>query len=561
MTTAQPNPAAGSPAVVSGQDELATTARALWDSAQWSRCLALLGDAASRAPLPKELVELRCQLAYLVGREEEGLALSFDAFRRFEDEGDFREAARVAFWAAFVLFNRGDASQGAAWRARSQALVDTHHLGGAEEAQLLGMDAHRAWLERRAEDALELIGRALALAVTAGHRDGVALGQLTKGRAELQLGHRDQAMACFDEALASVSAGETSPVVAGTVYCAVIDVCMRARDLRRATEWTEVLTLWCRDRPDLVPYRGTCLVHRAQLAVLHGTWDDALRQATEAVDILPARQVGEAHYQLGEVHRLTGAWEQAERDFRKANSEGYQPEPGLARLRTAQGRPQVSVTTLTRLVTERQRAEDRADLLAALVEAQLAAGELAGARAAAEQLGAIAADLDSPLLSGFAAQSIGAVLCAEGSADAALTALRRAWHTWQDLDLPQLAAQARTLVGRCLLALGDDDAAQMEFDAARQAFTRLGAVPDLAQLDADLRVSNPLPDGLTAREAEVVRLVAEGLSNRAVAQKLFLSEKTVARHLSNVYLKLGITSRAAATAYAYDRGLVTRRLP
>ncbi len=559
MTTAQPNPTAGPPAVEPDSQELGSTVRALWDSAQWSRCLSLLNEAAERAPLEKGLLELHSQLAYLVGREEEALLISFDAFRRFEADGDVRDAARVAFWAAFFLFNRGDRAQGAAWRARSLALVEAHHLGGAEEAQLLGMDAHQAWLERRTDDALDLARRALSQAIEAGHRDGIALIQLTIGRAELQLGHRDQAMACFDEALASVSAGETSPAVAGTVYCAVIEVCMRARDLRRATEWTEALTLWCRDRPDLVPYRGTCLVHRAQLAVLHGAWDDALRQAAEAAAILPARQVGEAHYQLGEVHRLKGASEQAERDYRLANSSGYQPEPGLARLRTAQGRPQVSVTTLARLATETRRAEDRADLLAALVEAQLAVGDRSGAREAAEQLGAIAADLDSPLLSGLAAQSIGAVLCAEGSAEAALSALRRAWQTWRDLDLPQLAAQCRSLVGRCLLTLGDDDAAQMEFDAARQAFTRLGALPDLARLEAIARASTPLPDGLTAREVEVVRLVAEGLSNRAIADRLFLSEKTVARHLSNVYLKLGITSRAAATAYAYDNGLVVRR--
>ncbi len=558
MTTSRPETSAGVPGRESNRD-LAVAAKALWDSAEWSRCLAMLDEAAARAPLPKELVELHGWLAFLVGREEECLTLTFDAFHRFDAEGDFRAAARVAFWAAFVLFNRGEIAQGAAWQARSWELVESHSLGGAEEAQLLGMDGHRAWLERRPEAARELTDRALALAKEAGNRDGLALGQLTRGRVELQLGHRDQAMSCFDEAMASVSASETSPVVAGTVYCAVIEVCMRLRDLRRATEWTQALTLWCANRPDLVPYRGACLVHRAQLAVLRGDWTDGLRRAQEAAAILPARQVGEAHYQLGEIHRMAGAFEQSERDYRQANSSGYQPEPGLSRLRTMQGRPDAAVTTLTRLVTERQRAEDKAELLSALVAAQLAAGDPAAARGAADQLATIAGELDSPLLSGLAAQSIGAVLCAEGSAGDALTALRRALHTWQDLDLPHLAAQARTLVGRCLLTLGDEDAAQMEFEAARGVFTWLGAVPDLAELDATTRVSAPLPNGLTAREVEVIRLVAEGLSNRAIAGKLFLSEKTIARHLSNVYAKLGLTSRAAATAFAYDHDLVTRR--
>ncbi|HEX5336535.1 MAG TPA: LuxR C-terminal-related transcriptional regulator [Propionicimonas sp.] len=559
MTASRPSSSAGTPDAAPDPANLVATVRTLWESAQWLRCLELLNDAAERGPLPEELVELHGQLAFLVGREDESLTLNFDAFRRFEAAGNFRAAARVAFWSAFLLFNRGELAQGAAWRARSWKLVNDHHLGGAEEAQLLGMDGHQAWLEHRPEVALQVTERALDMARQAGHRDGIALGQLTKGRVELELGHRDDAMACFDEAMASVSAGETSPVVAGTLYCAVIDICMRARDLRRATEWTSALTVWCRKRPDLVPYRGPCLVHRAQLSVLHGEWTDALRQASEAAAILPPRQVGEAHYLLGEIHRLTGAFQQAERDFRQANSSGYQPEPGLARLRISEGRADAAVTTLTRLVDDRRRVEDTAELLSALVNAHLALGDLAAARGAAQQLGGIAGDLDSPLLSGYAAQATGAVLCAEGSPTAALTALRRAWQTWRDLDLPQLAAQARTLVGRCLLAVGDEDAARMEFDAAREVFTRLGAAPDLAELDAILAASTPLPDGLTAREVQVIRLVAAGLSNRAVAEDLFLSEKTVARHLSNVYGKLGLTSRAAATAYAYDHGIVARR--
>lgn len=559
MTTSRPDHSVGDQEGLGDQPELVASAWALWESAQWLRCLALLNEAAARAPLPNELVELHGQLAFLVGREEECLALSYDAFRRFEADGDFRSAARVAFWAAFLLFNRGEVAQGAAWRARSWTLVNEHHLGGAEEAHLVGMDGHQAWLEHRPEAALQASDRALALARQAGDRDGVALGQLTRGRVALQLGEREDAMACFDEAMASVSAGETSPVVAGTVYCAVIDVCMRARDLGRATEWTAALTLWCEGLPDLVPYRGPCLVHRAQLAVLHGDWADGLSRALEAAALLPARQVGEAHYQLGEIHRLTGSFEQAERDFRRANSCGYQPEPGLSRLRTAQGRAEGAVTTLTRLVDDRRRLEDRAELLAALTDAHLELGDLPAARSAADQLAGIAAELDAPLLSGLAAQSMGAVLCAEGSTRPALMVLRRAWRAWVDLDVPLLAAQVRTLVGRCLLALGDEDAASMEFDAAREVFTRLGAAPDLARLNSLVRAVAPLPDGLTTREVEVVRLVATGLSNRAVAAELFLSEKTVARHLSNVYTKLGLTSRAAATAYAYDHGLVAPR--
>lgn len=534
---------------------LAAAVSELYESGRWSECYESLCSAAEAGPLPSDLAQVQAQLAYLIGREDECLTLSQQAYRQLEAAGRHREAARVAFWIAFLRHNRGDHAQGAAWQARAWELVRAYGRGSAEEGLLVGMDGHLAWIRGQSELALEHADRAIALGRTGGDDDGVALSRLTRGRALLQLGDRDAALVSLDEAMAAVSTGETSAVVAGTIYCAVVEICMRLRDLRRATEWTAELNTWCQARPDLAPFRGPCLVHRAELHLLRGDWRTAQAEAKQASELLPEQLVGAALYQLGELARLTGDFAAAEAAYRRANSHGHQPEPGLALLRTAQGRPDAAATTLRRLLAEDLPDEERADLLSAEVDALLSAGELSAARDRAAELVAIAAELDAPLLSGLAAQSTGAVLCAGGNSAEALVALRRAWQAWRELGLPLPAARVRVLLGRCLLALGDEDSAQMEFEAAREVFTRLGAAPDLTALDKVAR-SRQLPGGITAREAQVLRLVASGRSNREIASELFLSEKTVARHLSNIYAKLDLPSRAAATAWTYDHGLV-----
>jgi DNA-binding NarL/FixJ family response regulator len=295
------------------------------------------------------------------------------------------------------------------------------------------------------------------------------------------------------------------------------------------------------------------------MSALGGDWTGALEEAVAAQELLAGTPAaGEAAYQLGELYRLLGRDAAAEDAYRRANASGVQPEPGLSRLRIAQGRAEVAARTLRRLCCEQRPLEDRAELLATRVEAELALGDVAAARACADELRAITEPLSSSLLIGLADQSDGAVLLATGQPGAALEALRRAQQRWVALDLPHACAHVRVVAGRCLRAMGDEDAAGLEFEAARECFERLGAVRDLAAVDELAAAADPVarPGGLTAREVEVVRLVAAGHTNRAIAGLLCLSEKTVARHLANIYAKLDLPSRAAATAYAYDHGLV-----
>ncbi len=199
----------------------------------------------------------------------------------------------------------------------------------------------------------------------------------------------------------------------------------------------------------------------------------------------------------------------------------------------------------------------RAALLPAYVEIMLAASEVEMARSASRQLDEIAERQGCEALAAMSAHARGAVALAEGDARGALVALRAAWHAWQELGTPYEAARARVLVGLACRSLGDEDTAAMDLEAARASFAQLGAAPDLAEIDSVAGDAAPGDKhGLTARELEVLRLVAAGRSNREIAETLVISEHTVARHLQNIFAKLGVSSRTAASAFAFEHRLV-----
>jgi ATP/maltotriose-dependent transcriptional regulator MalT len=527
----------------------------------WGDAYTALSDADRRQGLVPTDIELLARAARLTGRDAESGDLLARAHQRWLEAGDATRAARCAFWLAMALFERGDMAQGGGWLARAErALEDAGEC--VERGYVLLPRALQSLGAGDAGAALMLFREAADIASRFREADLTVLAQLGQGRSLITLGEPLQGVALLDEAMVAVTAGEVEPAVTGIVYCAVIEACQELFDLGRAREWTAALNRWCESQPDLMPYRGQCLVYRAELMQLAGAWQDALAEVQRAQQQLQTPQaqpaIGEALYRQAELHRLRGEFEEAQACYRQASASGRQAEPGIALLRLAQGQPDVAQATSRRALGEARAETGRARLLAAHGEIMLAAGDVEAARVAAEELSAIATHLNSPLLVAQAAYADGAVRLATDDALGAISSLRRASAAWQALNVPYEAARARVLIALCCRQLGDEQAAQMELEGARTAFRELGAIPDCAHVEGLLlRADTPKAGALTERELDVLRLIATGKTNRGIALELVISEKTVARHVSNIFAKLGLSSRAAATAYAYEHALLS----
>jgi DNA-binding CsgD family transcriptional regulator len=516
--------------------------RTAFETKVWTTAFTELSAADEQGGLDPHDLERLATAAHLTGRDCAELWT-----RAYREHTEPERAARCAFWLAFVLLNRGELGLGSGWLGRAARALE-NRPECAERGYLLLPEARQQILDGDHDGGAERAARATAIGARFGDPDLVALARHVHARALIRLGRPAEGVALLDELMVAVTAGEVSALVAGDVYCGVIEACQETFDLRRAREWTAALTRWCDDQPGLVPYTGQCQVHRSEIMQLHGAWPEALDAARRAVERFGTTHpaIGAACYQLAELHRLAGQFAPAEEQYRQANRWGRTPQPGLAMLRLAQGRVDTAHTGLRRALEDAPDPPTRCRLLPARVEISLAAGDRAAARAAADELAGHAAALDAPLLNAASRQANGTVLLAEGAARDALGELRRAWAAWHDLNVPYEAARVRVLLGQACRALGDDDTARMELDAADWVFRQLGAATRTTTGSG----------GLTPRETEVLRLVAAGRTNRAIAADLFLSEKTVARHVSNIFAKLGVSSRSAATAWAYERHLV-----
>ena len=535
--------------------------RAAFAAKAWVEAHARLSAADREVPLDPSDLERLATAARLTGSDPESADLWARAHQAFLASGNPERAARCAVQLAIRLLLDGEPARSGGWLARARRQLDEGGRDCVEQGYLLLPPAIQASFAGEPEASRATFARAATIGERFGDRDLTMLARHGEGRALIQLGEIERGVALLDEVMVAVTADELSPAIVGDVYCSVIEACHEIYDLRRAQEWTTALARWCASQPDLSPYRGACLIRRAELLQLTGAWPDALGEAERARASLSGppvhRAVGAAWYRLAELHRLRGEPAAAEEGYREGSRWGRDPHPGLALLRLAQGRVEAAAVAIRRVVAEARDARSRATELAACVEIMLAAGDDSAARAAAEDLSRMAVSQDAPFLGALAAQGMGAVLLAEGQPESALAGLRDAAAAWQELDAPYEAARVRVLIGLAHRALGDEDTAAIELDAARHAFTRLGAAPELQRLDA--LVSAAGPGGahrLTTREVQVLGLVATGRTNRAIAEALGISEKTVARHLSNIFTKLGLSSRAAATAYAYQHDLL-----
>ena len=530
--------------------------RAAFEASSWQDAYDSLREADARGGLAAPDLDALGDAAWWLSQVPECISARERAVSAYAAAGNQRQAALVALRLFYTFSMRGDSPIAGAWLRRAARL-----LGDEPESfvhghlRLAEARVHRA--QGDAEGELASARDAIALGRRLNDADLVALGQYIEGRLLVKLGKVDDGMSILDEAMLAASQGELDPMSTGQVYCNVIAACQELGDLRRAAEWTDALRTWTASQPASV-FPGLCRVHRAELMSLRGEWAEAEAEARQAADDLLEAMPGfaaEACYAAGEVRRRLGDLDGAELEYRRASELGHEPQPGLALVRLAQGRPDAAAAAIRGALAEEPARLARVQLLAAQVEISLGASDLATARGAADELAGIARDYESVVLQAVSACAEGAVALMSGDAADALRWLRLGWEMWQSLDCPFEAARARQLLGLASRAAGDEDGAELALTGALAVFERLGAALE-AQRTSSLLGTRPEPSGLTARELEVLRLVAKGRTNQEIADELCLSVKTVARHLENIYCKLGVSSRTAAAAFAFSHGLI-----
>ena len=545
-------------AVVDGTAEL-ERGREAYSVEAWSDAYGSLSAADLADPLGPEDLELLAICAYMLGRETEYLGLLERAHRARLARGQLLAAFRSAFWIGVTLASRGEIGRASGWLGRAQRLLDEHGADGVEHGYLLLPVVFEQEASGDLEGASATAGQAAAVGRRFEDQDLFALAAHEQGHVLIRLGRINEGLRLLDETMVAVTAGELSPIVSGIVYCGVILACQDAHEVRRAQEWTAALSGWCERQPDLVAFTGRCLTHRAELMQLRGAFPEALEEARRAEERCAEGEnpaaAGEASYRRGEVHRTLGDFGLAEDAYREATERGREPQPGLALLRLAQGKRDAASAAIRRVLDETGEVGKRVKVLPAFVEIMLAVGDLDAARTASGELEPLAEGHEQGALGAMSQQVRGAVELAEGDAGTALTSLRSAAEIWRLLEAPYERARVRELIGLACRALGDQETATLELEAARAAYAELGARSDLVRIGSAGHAPADA-HGLTVRELEVLRLVAAGETNKAIAAELVISERTVDRHVSNIFAKLGVSSRAAATAHAYQQGLL-----
>jgi ATP/maltotriose-dependent transcriptional regulator MalT len=538
-------------------------ARELLGRHDWAGALEALQDVeTSSAEEEADRLDLVADAAWWLGRLDDCIDARQQAFHAFEALGDQRRAGRCAVWLYEHHGMRARPAIATGWLQRARRAL-AEDVDCAEHGALLLREAELAHGGGRLDEAAARAERTLALARRLRSVDLEAEALQTIGRVLVDGGRVDEGLAHLDEAMLFAVEGRLGPYSTGKVYCSLISACEDVGDLRRAAEWTEATSRWAEQHPFAI-FPGICRIHRAAVLDRRGALADAEREASLAcAELLGCHlpTAASAFAEVGDIRRRLGDFARAEEAFARAEELSGRTCTGTALLRLSQGRVAAAVRIISGCI-EGQSANPlgRARVLPAAAQIAVAAGALDTADERVRELEAIAADFDLPMLHAMAALARGRVQLASGDVAAACPTLRDALSRWQALEIPYEVATTRTVLAQALRVAGDEEGARESFAAAKALFDQIGARLEALGPDAVVTTASgpDLPAGLTEREAEVLRLIAEGLSNKDIAGRLHLSVKTVSRHLSNIFTKIGVSSRAAATAFAFEHRLVGR---
>ncbi len=531
------------------------SARARLARHEWEQAYEELAPGATSSD--PDWLEALAEAAWWVSRLDDCIAARERAYVLFDDAGASRAAGRCAVWLFEHHCFRAQPAIGSGWLRRARRALEGD-VECVEYGQLLIREAQQA----HASGDLALATARAETAVGLGRRlrapDLEAVGLEAIGRMLIDEGRPAEGLAHLDEAMLFALEGRLDPYTTGRVFCSLISACDEIGDIHRAAEWTDAVASWAERHPvSLFP--GLCRVHRAEVLQWRGEWIRAeaeARQACAELEGMNLPNAAQGFVKVGEIRRRIGDYDGAEEAFRRAEELNGQAWAGLALLRLAQGRNDRAAAIMARALEETGGNRlARGKLLPAHVQIMVTSGDLDTARAGADELAAIASDFESPILLAAAATARGRVQLATGDCSGACSALNDALQRWVELDAPYEIATTRSMMGQACRQAGDEDGAEGSFRAAEAIFERLGAPIDM-HLTRGIRGDTTFPCGLTAREVEVLLLLASGQTNRQMAGELFLSEKTIARHVSNIFTKIDVKSRAAATAFAFEHRLI-----
>ena len=504
------------------------------------------------------------QLAWAAGisaQDREMLAALERVYAYHSANEDHEQSARAAFWCGLRNMQIGEVGLGAGWLQRAAKHAEQTAPDSVQRGYLLLTQVYMYREKGAYETAIEVADRAIAIGETGDEPDLIALAGSMKGGILFRLGRIDEGYVPIDEAMLLANSQRLSPVVSGVVYCEIVGSCCRVLEMVRAREWTAILTDWCRRNPQAKAFNGVCQVHRAEVLQLEGNWSEAFAEAERAGRGLSGTTeqtaMANAAYRRGEILRLRGEFEKSDAEYRLAGEIGIDPQPGMALLRLAQGRREEATAAIRRALETAGDIPRKTALLPAGIEIFIACGDLDSAERLCGETSDIAEIFGTEILARVADQGHGSLALALGEFGNSIAALTRAQRYWSEFGAPYVVARLRVDIARAYAELGDFESAEREFDAAKRTFQDLGAAPDLARIH-EIRTGSKgtAADNLTARERHVLSMVADGSTNREIAEELRLSPKTVNRHVENIFGKLGVSSRAAAVAKALKTRLI-----